>query len=76
MGFDFFVWGRGSCCNEVGWSAPMSWGKAVFRPDCGRSMIGFEFRPKDRSMPYGSRSVIGLEFWTNGGGSMIGFGGF
>jgi len=54
----------------------MSWGKAVFRPDCGRSMIGFEFRPKDRSMPYGSRSVIGLEFWTNGGGSMIGFGGF
>ena len=56
--------GKGSCCNEVGWSALMSWGKAVWRHDCGRSM------------PDGSRIVIGLEFWTNGGGSMIGFGGF
>ena len=48
----------------------------MFRPDCGRSMIEFELRPKGRSMPVGSRSVIGLEFRTDGSGSMIGFGDF
>ena len=48
----------------------------MFRPDYGRSMIEFEFRPKCRSMLDGSRTVIGLEFRTDGSGSMIGFGNF
>ena len=37
--FDF--WGRESCCDNIGWSAPMSWRKAKFRSDGGRNMIGF-----------------------------------
>ena len=72
----FFVWGRGSCCNEVGWSALMSCGKAVCRPDCCTSMSGLEITPRGSRVTDGSRSLIGLEFWTNGGGSVIGIGGF
>ena len=54
----------------------MSWGKAEFRPDGGRSMIGFEFRPDGASIPDGGRSMIGFEFRPDGGRSMIGFGDF
>jgi len=35
-----FFWGRVSCCNKIGWSAPMSWRTAEIR-SLGGDMIGF-----------------------------------
>ena len=75
-GVDFLFGGRGSCGNEVGWSALMGSGKAGCRPDCCKSMSGLEFTSSGSRVTDGSRSLIGLEFWTNGGGSVVGIGDF
>ena len=76
----FFGWGRGSCGNEVGWSALMGSRKAGCRPDCCKSMSGLEsgleFTSSGSRVTEGSRSLIRLEFWTNGGGSVVGIGDF
>ena len=79
-GVHFLVGGRGGCGNEVGWSALMGSRKAGCRPDCCKSMSGLEsgleFTSSGSRVTDGSRSLIRLEFWTNGGGSVVGIGDF
>ena len=41
-----------------------------------KSMSGLEFTSSGSRVTDGSRSLIGLEFWTNGGGSVVGIGDF
>ena len=71
-GVDFLVGGRRSCGNKVGWSALMGSGKAGCRPDCCKSMSGLEFTSSGSRVTDGSRSLIRLEFWTNGGEVSLG----
>ena len=54
----------------------MGSGKAGCRPDCCKSMSGLEFTSSGSRVTDGSRSLIRLEFWTNGGGSVFGIGDF
>ena len=79
-GVHFLFGGRGGCGNEVGWSALMGSRKAGCRPDCCKSMSGLEsglgFTSSGSGVTEGSRSLIRLEFWTNGGGSVFGIGDF
>ena len=79
-GVHFLVGGRGGCGNEVGWSTLMGSRKAGCRPDCCKSMSGLEsglgFTSSGSEVTEGSRSLIRLEFWTNGGGSVVGIGDF
>ena len=79
-GVHFLFGGRGGCGNEVGWSALMGSRKAGCGPDCCKSMSGLEsglgFTSSGSGVTEGSRSLIRLEFWTNGGGSVVGIGDF